>query len=341
MFCHGLPQYKFISPKPKDMDTPFMPMGVFGILREALKIPSKNGKLFLSITLLFLIPSSLLYLANNFAIKPLVTDISAKSVMLQDNDPQRPGYTKLMGAINKDAGILVSGEMIFLLISSMVSLFAITATISASAMAYYRKDLTHNELFIRIGRTWKRPLITRLYIILFNSGCLFLILILIGMLKMFAMGLPIALACLLLVLALLFLCFYGYISVICNLGIVISVIEESNYGIGALAKAAELIKGRKRQGYIIYVLFKLVGLAIYWVLGSAMQVMHLTHASSLVLVNIGSLETILLFMVFTMFYIECKKSHGEKVEIEGESGYSLVPTIPLVDASLSLNLQLI
>ncbi|XP_058113323.1 uncharacterized protein LOC131256452 [Magnolia sinica] len=332
------------------MDTPFMPMGVFGILRkalkisskngvfgilrEALKIPSKNGKLFLSITLLLLIPSSLLYLAKDFAIKPLVTDISAKSFMLQDNDPQRPAYAKLMDAINKDAGFLAAGEIIFLVISSMVSLFAITATISASAMAYYRKDLTRNELFLRIGRTWKRPVITWLYIILFSLGYLLLFLILIGMLAMFSTGRPIAFICLVSVLAILFLCFYGYFNVICNLGIVISVIEESNYGIGALAKAAELIKGRKRQGYIIYVLFKLVGSAIYWVLGSAMQGMHLTHASPLVLVNIGSLETILLFMVFTMFYIECKKSHGEKVEIEGESGYSLVPTIPLVDVSL-------
>ncbi|XP_058113321.1 uncharacterized protein LOC131256447 [Magnolia sinica] len=314
--------------------TPFMPMGVFGILREAFKIPSRNGKIFLSITLFLLIPSSLIFLANDFTIKPLVMDLVVKTYKLEANDPQWPGYSKLIDGIRKDVGFLVGEETLLLVISSIVSLFTAVATIFASSMTYYCKDLTHNELFLRIGQTWKRPMITWLYITLFESGYLLLIFLLVGIFTMIAKG-SMTLACLTLVLALLLVRFYVYFSMLCKLGIVISVMEEDNYGMGALTKAADLIEGRKRQGYILYVLFKLVGLAVYWVLSSAMQDIDRSHTTRLVigvvLMHVISLEKILMSMVFTVFYFECKKSHGEKVETGGESGYSLVSTTALVE----------
>ncbi|XP_058113322.1 uncharacterized protein LOC131256448 [Magnolia sinica] len=317
------------------METPFFPMGVFGILRAGLKIPSKNGKIFLSVALLLLIQSSIIYLTSDFAIKPLIMDLAMRSLTLQNIDPQQPSYAKLIDGIKKDIGILAGEETIILVVSAIVSLFVAVATIYTSAMTYHGKDLTCSELFRRIRWTWKRPVITWLCITLFNLGFLLLIILLLGFLMLIAKGSIIS-TCLVIVLALLSLCFYVYFTLLFILGIVISVIEEGSYGMGALAKAAVLIKGRRWQGCILYVLFSLLGSAIYLVLNLAIQDIHLSNMSRLVigivLVNVLSLETILIYMVFTVFYFECKKSHGENVEIEGESEYSLVPTAFVEDS---------
>ncbi|KAL5986339.1 hypothetical protein ACLOJK_014672 [Asimina triloba] len=43
-------------------------------------------------------------------------------------------------------------------------------------------------------------------------------------------------------------------------------------------------------------------------------------------------DKILTYIAFTVLYSDCKKSHREKLELEGESGYSLVPSTTHVDA---------
>ncbi|KAL6012300.1 hypothetical protein ACLOJK_002779 [Asimina triloba] len=319
----------------KEMDSPSMPLGLFGVLRESVNLPLRNRSLFLSIALFLLIPTSLFFLFNDFAIKPLIVSTVVSSYKMQASSPQSPGFKKLADGITRNIGILISEEVLYVLLCSFISLAATIATVHASAMAYHGKDLTGKGLLVRIKQIWKQPVMTWLLVSLFNLGIFVLVLALMGFVVLTMKSFT-SLAFVVVLVTILLLRFYVYMAVVWKLGIVASVLEDGSYGMGAIAKATELIRGRRRQGYVIYLLFKLPPLMILWLLSSAMRDRHRSHASRLVIglvvVFSSCLEQILTYIAFTVLYSDCKKSQGEKLELEGESGYSLVPSTTHVDA---------
>lgn len=59
------------------LDSPHSP-GVIGILREAVDIPCRSWKLMVSITLLALVPMTLLSLTTDLTLTPLIMDMTSK-----------------------------------------------------------------------------------------------------------------------------------------------------------------------------------------------------------------------------------------------------------------------
>ncbi|XP_077238240.1 uncharacterized protein LOC143879640 [Tasmannia lanceolata] len=120
----------------KEIKPSSMSMGILEILKEAFKIPSRNGKLALSLALLLLIPSSLLYLANDFALMPFLKDLFTKVCLLKKTDPESPEYAELLARIGKDIRIIAGEELIFMIAYCILGLFSTVATVYASAMTY-------------------------------------------------------------------------------------------------------------------------------------------------------------------------------------------------------------
>ncbi|KAL6012298.1 hypothetical protein ACLOJK_002777 [Asimina triloba] len=312
------------------MDSPSMPLGVFGILREAFKTPSRNGKLFLLIAISFFIPVYLLSLVVDLAVQPFAKDILMKaSLMGNMNVPNNPDYEKQSMEIFKDGAIIFLESVVFLLVSSLISLLARTATILTSAAVYKGKHLTDMGLAVKIRNMWKRPVITWFYILLFNFLFLVLISGLYGVVVLTAKA-SLPLAAVALVLEIAVVLYYFYLTVVWDLSVVVSVLEPENYGIRGVEKASKLINGRKIKGCILYVLITAVGLVMGLLIGFGGKYLPQGQATKL---GIGLISEIVscisaMFMgvALTLFYADCKKNHGEKVEIEGESGYSLVPS---------------
>ncbi|XP_077237081.1 uncharacterized protein LOC143878719 [Tasmannia lanceolata] len=316
-----------------EMKPSFMAMGILGILSEALKIPFRNGKLALSLALLLLIPSSLLFLANDFALRPLSLDLFEKAYLLKKTDPKSHEYSELLSGIVEDIRIMAGKELIFIIVSCIISLFSYMAAVYASAVTYADKYLTLNELLYRIGKTWKRPVITWLYMLLLSLGYLLLIVVLILFLHVIGSGSSFVLGALSVILALFAILSCFYLVVVWTLGLVISIIEEGCYGIEALSKAHELIKGRRVQGVVLFLISTIIPMAISQILAIKMTDINNTESTQiikgLVLINISGFASLYTHVVSTVFYYECKKSHGEEVEVQGMMGYSKVPPAQL------------
>ncbi|KAG9456034.1 hypothetical protein H6P81_000542 [Aristolochia fimbriata] len=315
----------------------FMPtMGVMGSLRESSRILSRMGKLAIFLTLFLIAASSIIYVANVFALKPLLADIASKSYYLHKSVRGTPQHKKLRSEIVKDVGFLVGQEVIFVMADDIVSLLTIAATIYASAVTYSGKQLSFKDIVLRIRSVWKRLLITWLCITLFKTGYLFFLTLFIGLTVMTTQG-SMLLPSLVFVIASCGLVCYLYLVLIWFLGIVISVVEDGYQGFSAFGKVGELITGRKVHGFALSLVCTMATLAISWFLSSHMRKAKYSEKTrigmGIILVAMSSLMTLYSTVVYTVFYYVCKESKGEEIELRAIGGYSLLPTA-LVDASV-------
>ncbi|XP_043711018.1 uncharacterized protein LOC122659924 [Telopea speciosissima] len=291
----------------------------FRVLRRTQFKISKNGKFMLSIIVLTLVPYSLLLLADHYIQYPLIMDFITRVLLLGTEKRRSPERTKLLSQIKEDARNIVTIQFFFTIGFCFISLFSITSTIYVSAMARAKKNLSFKELVSMIIRTWIRPTITLFYLTLLGSGYALLVLVSLGVLVVVSDGL-LTLLVLCILTALLGFLLSQYLAANWVLGLVISVVEEGCYGLEALGRAAEIIKGKKLhfQGFIINLIFALICGTILGVLGYKFITSLLVARRLvilLVIVNMLCLVKIFYFMVYTMFYLHCKKIHqGMKVQ---------------------------
>ncbi|KAL6012296.1 hypothetical protein ACLOJK_002775 [Asimina triloba] len=308
-------------------------MGIFGILREALKIMFWHGKLVHSIVFLLPIPFSILFLCYQLGIQPLGTDLITKLRDLLGTDPGSPEYKQLL------LQILLLRFSSFWLASFAVSVLSSAATISASIADYLHKHVTVHELILALRRIWKRPTITFLWVTFFHFCWSLLLLASIYFLITTKVDLIATIGILGLVAVVLGLV-PTYLTAIWMVGLVVSVAEDDYYGMRAFGKAGKIMEGRKLQGFVISVLSVLVVSPFSVIMGLGMGKSNQSKVTQLAIelgvMYVIQLVQMLWFVVYTVFYFECKKSRGEEVQMEiGGGAYGLVYTTPLfTDASL-------
>ncbi|RWW60653.1 hypothetical protein BHE74_00032343, partial [Ensete ventricosum] len=114
--------------------------------------------------------------------------------------------------------------------------------------------------------------------------------------------------------------------------ITVSVVEQGCYGVRAVARAMELIKGNKWAGVGIIITANIVAIPIVTVYQTASAFIHLSLWSQLVvgLVYKLAIEVLSLFILaaFTVYYYECRRSHGEVTppDMIGKAFYTALPT---------------
>ncbi|XP_058113320.1 uncharacterized protein LOC131256445 [Magnolia sinica] len=307
------------------VDTPKM-LDLIGILKESLKIPLKNMKLMVSIMLLVLIPFSLLALIHDLVAGPFLIEFED-----QESDG---GWNLSTSGVHKDIGILAGIESVFFIAFCVLTPFTMTATIYASSAIYTGKLLSLMDVFLKIIAIWKRPMITWLYILLITAGYAFLlVMVFVAFTLITNSGTLIALIGLVGLSAMLFLV---YLAAVWMLGLVISVVEEDCYGMKAIQKAVDLIKGRKLQGFGLMMLLALLITPIY-VLFCLNTIEDEREPAARIV--IGAIEMVLVcvlklftFIAYTVFYYDCKNSQGEEMDMEERRG--LVSTNLYVSHSL-------
>ncbi|KAJ4959142.1 hypothetical protein NE237_026253 [Protea cynaroides] len=278
---------------------------VTGVLRAAIKLPSRNKKLTISVTILLLIPFSILVMFHAIFAGPLLQKLED----FNDNH----------STAQKDAWILVCLEFAFSIVFSAIFLFGMAATISSSALTYEGNIIRIDELLLMIQATWKRLVVTGLYIFFITIAYVFLCLVMLGaFILVTSVG---AIAAWISILGFSAALFYLYPATVFLLSLVISILENC-YGMKALGKARELIKGRKIQGFVVLLLLELLSTPISFLL-ILITVDDDDDLGSMTQIAFGSVFTflfcvvrLLTFVVFTLFYYECKKDHEENVQIE-------------------------
>ncbi|XP_068649175.1 uncharacterized protein [Aristolochia californica] len=291
--------------------------GIMRILKEALIIISRNVKLFSAISLLVFIPSSLLFLVTQLAMKP--------QIMIANFDFDSDN-SRLLQHLKR--GIIMLCEALMLLaLSWILSVFSMVSTTYASAITYSdQKDLSLRELLASITRPCKRAAVTWVYITLFNMG-LVMVVVLVVMLNIY-LGLTVLGPSL----AILASVLNVFLTPVWMLGVAVSVLEEGWYGMRALKKAWDLITGRKFQGVCLSALVALAMLPVSaidrWKVENGGESMLVPLIWGVLSVAISVLLQLFAHAAYTVFYYECKGSCGEKVDLEEKGRYNLIPMSP-------------
>ncbi|KAL5773067.1 hypothetical protein ACOSP7_012686 [Xanthoceras sorbifolium] len=283
-----------------------------------------------SFTFLSLTLYSILYLFNFFSTKSLITKWIYNQSFLLLTTSNSPEYANILIGLNKDIRMFVSIEWIFLLISSF---FFSTATILASSITHAGKPLSLKELLSMTARSLKRPFVTLVYVTLFGVGYIFLALVTLLPL-MVTSGDPFVLKALFIVLSILTAALYAYLAIIWTLALVISILEE-NYGIEAHGKAAKIVKGRVLHGFLVNLLITVLTYILF--LGFVSSSTRLAAVQIMIgLLTLNSIWLVRMFglMAYTVLYYQCKKSHGEEVELQWSTEHSKIHTLPLLTENI-------
>ncbi|KAI3444110.1 hypothetical protein Pfo_000775 [Paulownia fortunei] len=301
---------------------------VFGfliILKESIKLLRRNGKFMASIAILSLLLPSILFLFFSHFYQSLMDDMNASFMKPSGPDSgSNPSQIML-----KYVALLLAVEIAFLLAYLIISHFSGIATILVSAASYSGNSLSLKDLFSSIKRTWRRPLTTSFRVSRHSSArYLSLVVVLAAFLViMYPNIITISVA---IILGITVVVFQLYSSVVSALSIVVSVVEDRSM-VEALEKAAELVKGQHLHGFMLNLFINLLFLItflVYWVILDHKGSLNLTTVG-LFFVNIFSTVKMVLFMAYTVLYFQCKKHHGEEIDIHGNLQYTKLPTTTL------------
>ncbi|XP_072968450.1 uncharacterized protein [Typha angustifolia] len=285
------------------------------ILWKALVLPFKNLKLFLPLILITFLPFS--FFSIFIFILPLLTDLTLKIYELALTiDPSSPEFTILLVAFKKDVAHHLVDESIKVLLVFIINSLLMIITLYATITTYCGKLFSLVEVLTMAKNNIKGPILTQLFVAFLNSACLVLFILLFIFAAVLISWKSVIFSILLILIILLVLGLFLYYSFVWSLSIVVSVAEIGCYGPKAIHRSAELIKGRKKQGFLLLLLITTFGFAKQYI--ASFSFTHAPNSKEAILVLSAIIfalvaRTLGLFIlaILTVFYSECKKSHED------------------------------
>ncbi|PWA85260.1 hypothetical protein CTI12_AA150920 [Artemisia annua] len=292
-------------------------LGLFGIYKETIKTIISWRKIFTQITLTFILPLAFIFLAHME-----VSNLISGKIMNTDFQKHltRPGtlrYNKLTDALRSEwitYWLLKATYFTFLIAFSLLSTSAVVYT---TACIYASRNLTFTSVCNVVPKVWKRLIVTFL--------CAFVVFFIYNMLAFFMV-----VSFMLLLPAdtfgdvvfhiMLIFYFIGfvYISIIWQMACVVSVLDSS-YGVKAMMKSKNLIKGKRWVAIFIFSKIHLSFFAVqiifelFVVYGHALGVWRRVGFAVLCLLVLSKLF-LFGFVAQTILYLVCKSYHHENVD---------------------------
>ncbi|XP_071726880.1 uncharacterized protein [Rutidosis leptorrhynchoides] len=311
-------------------------LGLVEMIKESFKTIRRNRKLLCPILIVVFISFCQLDFAHKYVISHVSKDLIFMLHKYQDqlhnfidpyNDLKNVGYTYYEHAYagfyrhtSKEVALddvrrIFLVELLIMSISSIVTLVFLVTTVSSSYEAYTAKVLDPKDIFLKLRKTWKRPIVTSFYMFLLTLGIAFFIMICIGVNYMMLADNHLYLLTMFLVAITLSLpvCYF-YVVTLWNVSLVVSVLEEGSSGPKAIGRALELMKGKRLQASLVMVLF-----AVAYGLVALMA--NVTNELALMVPftnGLYCLLNLLMLVVYTVFYHQQKTSLDEK---DGKSFY--------------------
>ncbi|KGN47744.1 hypothetical protein Csa_003583 [Cucumis sativus] len=301
-------------------------VGIFGILHETFKLISQWRKIFTQITLLFILPLSLLIFANNEVSKFFLQKISQEKTILQQTQESTPQFLKLSHLISSQNLYYSLFNFAFLIFSPIFSLLSTSATVYTVACIYAARDISFTLVMAVLPKLWKQLLITFLCYLASIFAFTFVaigVLCLIPLIAILIYGLNTGQDFILgnKIIFFFFIISYcigiWYFTTIWQLSSVVSVLEKS-CGFKALEKSKNLLKGKMKMVIKLWVLLDFPLGVIQFAL-----LHYFVTRSTWVGWSILGICWVLSFMVFvlvklvleTVVYFVCKLHHGEMVDM--------------------------
>ncbi|GLJ55710.1 hypothetical protein SUGI_1196700 [Cryptomeria japonica] len=297
-------------------------LDIVGVVAEAFKILRSAAKLLCAITLTLLLPLSFAILGHSLISEPLFKKILRNKLLL----PYEEGTSMEKETLHKlyvEIGELFLFEAAYISFVFAFSLLSTAAVVYTVASVYTRKELTYARVMSVVPRVWKRLIVTFLWyfavMLAYYVAVLFAVfwlILIIGKENLksgrFFFGL--------LVITIISFSVHVYIGMVWHVACVVSVLEE-RWGLGAMKKSKDLIKGWRGTALALNILYLLIMGGIGWffqygvVHGRYHQIgagEMTANAALLVALQCGF--NLLWWLVQSVFYFVCKSFHHESID---------------------------
>ncbi|XP_022968624.1 uncharacterized protein LOC111467787 [Cucurbita maxima] len=254
--CHDLRLQTVASTKPSDSgiepDNQFHSMSALEILRETVRILRYNSTAFVVIAILLICPVSAVFLSNVLVDESTVKMLTIRLVLIARSSGL-PLMPMIEHSCQRFAESILSSAVCFPLFVtfSLLSKAAVVHTVDCT----YAKRRFEAGLFLALVRNiWNRLVTTYVSVCLAIVGCLTTFLVLLGAVcsTFYALGFsPDLIISVAVIGGLVFSVIFANAVIICNIGIVICVLEDVA-GPGALLRSCVLIRGQTQVGLLIF-----------------------------------------------------------------------------------------
>ncbi|KAF5813149.1 hypothetical protein HanPI659440_Chr03g0100871 [Helianthus annuus] len=225
-------------------------LGFFGIIRESIKTTSRNGKILVTILLFVFLSFSQLDFAQEDILAPVINDVvwQLKQPNMVRDISYRFDQITYAGAFN-DLREYLLVKLLIMLISSIIMLFFLVATVSYSSEAYTAKISGPKDIFLKIKKGWKKPIVTSFYMILLTLSIALFYTLSIGITSILVVNSWAVWFIGDITLSIPVCCFY--IAALWMVSLIVSVLEDGSTGLKAIGRASELMKGKRQQASLI------------------------------------------------------------------------------------------
>lgn len=275
------------------------------ILKESVSIPKQSPKTFYLITLTLIFPLSFAILAHSLFTHPILVQIQNPYA---DPTQTREQWTRLL--------VFQFCYLLFLFAFSLLSTAAVVFTV---ASLYTSKPVSFSSTISAIPRVFKRLFITFIWVTL-SMIAYNIVFIAAVVLLMVALDTQNALLLLISMIAIfvLFLFVHVYITALWHLASVVSVLEPV-YGLAAMKKSYELLKGRIGMAAVFVFMYIGVCSVISGVFGAV--VVHGASFGVFVRIVVGGflvgvlvIVNLVGLLVQSVFYYVCKSFHHQGID---------------------------
>ncbi|KAK2987219.1 hypothetical protein RJ640_022251 [Escallonia rubra] len=294
-----------------ESDHAFQSKSALEILRETVRILRYNAAGFMAIAALLICPVSAVLLSNVLVDQSLVKRLTIRLMLVAKSGglPLRPIVKQ---SCHKFSEMAISAAMCFPLYVTLL-LMSKAAVVYSVDCTYSRKKFDSSKFFLIMVKIWRRVVVTYLWVCLVIVGCLTLFLVLlVAVSSLFCIiGFPADLNLYpAIVVGLVFSVFLANAIMICDVAVVISVLEDVS-GPQALLRSSMIIRGQTQVGLLIF-LGSTIGMAfVEGLFEHRVKTLSYGDGSSRIwegplLVLMYSFVVLIDSMMSSVFYFSCK-----------------------------------
>ncbi|KAL2467831.1 hypothetical protein Fot_51356 [Forsythia ovata] len=292
-------------------------LGLFDIYLESYKIIFRWKKIFTQITLSLILPLAFIFLAHEEVSEILYWRIRITERQLRWAKTGTPKYEKLSDLSSSEWAFYMIFKAVYFTFLLIFSLLSTSAVVYTVACIYTAREITFKKVMSVVPKVWKRLMVTFLctFFAFFAYNIVFALTLI---LWASTIAYSTAGVVLFFIIVILYIIGFVYMTIIWQLASVVTVLEDS-YGLKAMIKSRDLIKGKMFIAIIIFLklyfslviinlVFKLY--VVYgWRVGFWMEFGYgvLCFVLLLKLILFG-------LIIQTVIYFVCKSYHHENID---------------------------
>ncbi|KAK1406875.1 hypothetical protein QVD17_38484 [Tagetes erecta] len=299
-------------------------LGLFDIFKESFKIIITWKKIFIQITLTLILPLTFIFLAHLEISNLIFHDIEDTELKRRFTNPGTKRYTNLSNMLSSQWITFWLFKVAYFTMLFILSLLSTAAVVYTIASIYTGRELTFKKVMSVVPRVWKRLMVTFVYMFL-------------GFLTYNLFGASLLIFCLMIlpdnlfwaivtyIVLVIYVMGFVYMTIIYQLASVISVLESS-YGIDAMTKSTNLIKGCRAIAITIFLLLNMALILIQFSFEFLVVEAGLLKVWKRVAFGVLCFVLLLTLFLFglviqTILYLICKSYHHENIDKEDLSNH--------------------